>query len=230
MKPLHGDDGVQRSPTLQQGSILQLCLLGPAPQITLPPPGRDSPGGTEANAHTAPAPQSQGQKGSPLSPDTAAKSMFCSMLPAWKVSSATWLHPCLWPSHCTGTLPPLKPVPQPLCLPPKAGGAAPNPFSAQRSAAAGQQGQACGMGMATHCMHSWEPAPCASPDGHPRESVSSDTRIFFACRVPGWAPGAASSSKACFGSGRIPRTPDAELVLHLHLDYIDRGRLLLAPQ
>lgn len=118
---------------------------------------------------------------------------------------------CLPPGLCTGQG-------SSPSAPPQAGGIPTLHRSAPRSVAAGKRGQAC--------MHGREPTPCTSPDRCPWESVSSDTWIF-ACRVPGWLPGAASSSKACFGSDTMPRSPDAELVLHLHLDYVDRGRLLL---
>lgn len=237
LKPLHGNDGVQWSPVLQQGSTPQLCSLGPAPQTNPPAAWPQLPRQRWGKRLHCPIPSVSGPKGeqllppagSPPSPDTVAESKVCSRLPTGQASGTTRLHPGLWPSCAQGRCLPSRQrtgPSAPLGLPPRAGGVAPHPSSAPRCAAAGQRGQACGTGRAAHCMNGWEPAPCTSLDRRPRESISSDTWIF-ACRVPGWAPGAASSSKACFGSGRTPRTPDAEVVLHLHLDYIDRGRLLL---
>jgi len=193
----------------------------PALQTPLPL-CHDLAGSTGASACTAPSPQPWGQKGADPSPAAQQREPDLPQNASW---AGVWCHtaapqplakPGLWdaafpPGLCTGQG-------SSPSAPPQAGGIPTLHRSAPRSVAAGKRGQAC--------MHGREPTPCTSPDRCPWESVSSDTWIF-ACRVPGWLPGAASSSKACFGSDTMPRSPDAELVLHLHLDYVDRGRLLL---
>lgn len=109
----------------------------------------------------------------------------------------------------TGTRPPLRPGHQPSGSPGSlpAQGVPWPPARPPCFPRAGEGARGCGTGRATLCMHGSGAGSMHIPGQGPSGKRSSGTWIF-ACGVPGCTPGAASSSKACFGSGRTPKIPD----------------------